>query len=143
MAGLRNIKGKAAAGQPAAAAYAAETDTTAPPRGPGEDVTEKPEGDAVTAPDPAKAATAEAGNAFATDAGSGAGVAGLQSAGPQEPDGAPVAVLVEALVTRRRGGQAWAAGDKVEFAAGALTDEQLAQLLADPGFRVTPAVPQA
>lgn len=139
MAGLRNIKGKAAAGQPAAAAYAAETDTAAPPRGPGEDVAEKPEGDAVTAPDPAKAATAGA-DALATDAGSGAGVTGLQSAGPQEPDGAPVAVLVEALVTRRRGGQAWAAGDKVEFAVGALTDEQLAQLLADPGFRVTPVV---
>lgn len=39
------MKGKAAAGQPAAAAYAPEADTTAPPRGPGEDAAGKPQGD--------------------------------------------------------------------------------------------------
>lgn len=72
-------------------------------------------------------------------------------AGMAAPDGSEAAVRtirVQAHVTRRRAGRAWAAGDVAEFVvladgspdageAQGLTPADLGMLLADPGFTVT------
>lgn len=113
MAGLKDMKGKAAAGQPAAAEPAHEPAHEPQQHNPGE----REAVSAASTPTPAAPSVEQS-----------TGAAGHRP---------PAALVVRALVTRRRAGQAWAAGDCVEFAAGALTPMQEAQLRADPGFCVT------